>query len=96
MSWGKANIPTKSPKTAGVDGNDLSTNEQAVPVRWLSGLEWCPLTWVVDKVYNQRTEEIRQKAGKGKEMDYAESFRVMTIVSDEDWAKLHPQNTAAE
>lgn len=67
MSWGKANIPTKSPKTAGVDGNDLSTNEQAVPVRWLSGLEWCPLTWVVDKVYNQRTEEIRQKAGKGKE-----------------------------
>ncbi|MBI3886165.1 MAG: DUF1983 domain-containing protein [Opitutae bacterium] len=67
MSWGKANIPTKSPKTAGVDGNDFSTNEQAVPVKWLAGLEWCPLTWIVDKVYNQRTEEIRQKAGKGKE-----------------------------
>jgi len=27
-------------------------------------------------------------AGKGKEMEYAETFRVMSIVSDEDWAKL--------
>jgi LmbE family N-acetylglucosaminyl deacetylase len=25
--------------------------------------------------------------GKGKEMDYAESFRVITLVSDEDWEK---------
>jgi hypothetical protein len=31
-----------------------------------------------------------REAGKGKEMEYAESYRVMTIVSDEDWAKLHP------
>lgn len=28
-----------------------------------------------------------REAGKGKEMEYAETFRVMTIVSDEDWAK---------
>ena len=27
------------------------------------------------------------EAGKGKEMDYAESYRVVTLVSDEDWAK---------
>jgi hypothetical protein len=32
-----------------------------------------------------------REAGKGKEMEYAESYRVMTIVSDEDWEKL-PQN----
>ncbi len=34
-------------------------------------------------------EMIRQWAketGKGKEMDYAEGFRVITLVSDEDWA----------
>lgn len=31
-----------------------------------------------------------REAGKGKEMEYAESYRVMTIVSDEEWAKLHP------
>lgn len=28
-------------------------------------------------------------AGKGKEMAYAESFRVITLVSDEDYAKMH-------
>ena len=28
------------------------------------------------------------EAAKGKEMDYAESFRVITLVSDEDWAKV--------
>jgi LmbE family N-acetylglucosaminyl deacetylase len=27
-------------------------------------------------------------AGKGKEMAYAETFRVVTLVSDDDWAKL--------
>jgi LmbE family N-acetylglucosaminyl deacetylase len=27
------------------------------------------------------------EAGKGKEMEYAESYRVITLVSDEDWAK---------
>jgi LmbE family N-acetylglucosaminyl deacetylase len=27
-------------------------------------------------------------AGKGKEMEYAEAFRVMSIVGDEEWAKL--------
>ena len=27
-------------------------------------------------------------AAKGKEMQYAESFRVITLVSDEDWAKM--------
>lgn len=29
-----------------------------------------------------------REAGKGKEMEYAETYRVMTIVSDEEWAKL--------
>lgn len=28
------------------------------------------------------------EAAKGKEMQYAESFRVITLVSDEDWAKM--------
>ncbi len=31
-----------------------------------------------------------RSAAKGKEMEYAEVFRVMTIVSDEDWEKLNP------
>ena len=28
-----------------------------------------------------------REAAKGLEMDYAESFRVVTLVSDEDWEK---------
>jgi LmbE family N-acetylglucosaminyl deacetylase len=31
--------------------------------------------------------EWSREAAKGKEMQYAESFRVITLVSDEDWAK---------
>jgi hypothetical protein len=30
-----------------------------------------------------------KEAGKGKEMAYAESFRVITLESDEDWAKVN-------
>ena len=32
--------------------------------------------------------ELSGDAAKGKEMQYAESFRVITLVSDEDWAKM--------
>jgi LmbE family N-acetylglucosaminyl deacetylase len=38
------------------------------------------------------SEEIRQWAAntaKGKEMGYAESYRVVTLVNDKDWAKTH-------
>lgn len=37
------------------------------------------------------TERIKQRAAElaaGKEMAYAEAYRVMTMVSDEDWAKM--------
>ena len=27
------------------------------------------------------------EAAKGKEMEYAEAYRVITLVSDEDWVK---------
>lgn len=39
-------------------------------------------------------ESIRQwasESAKGKEMPYAEGFRVVTLVDDETWNKLHPQ-----
>jgi|GEM_PF-6001711 len=67
MSFGgKANLPTKSPKPAGIDGNDTSTNEQAVPVPWWIGPDWRPLTWIVPDVYNQRSVPIVQNVGSGK------------------------------
>jgi LmbE family N-acetylglucosaminyl deacetylase len=34
-----------------------------------------------------RIKEWAALRGKGKEMDYAESFKVITLVSDEDWEK---------
>lgn len=33
-------------------------------------------------------------AAKGKEMAYAEVFRVVTLENDETWAKLHPETSA--
>jgi LmbE family N-acetylglucosaminyl deacetylase len=72
---------------------------------WGGGDTWINISSVIDrKVEALRKHEsqvgewdpepmLRQwsrEAGKGKEMEYAESYRVMTIVSDEDWAKLHP------
>ncbi|HEY3344315.1 MAG TPA: PIG-L deacetylase family protein [Anaerolineaceae bacterium] len=33
------------------------------------------------------------EAAKGKEMSYAEAFRVVTLVSDDDWAKLVESHT---
>jgi len=36
---------------------------------------------------DQRMREWTARAGEGKEMQHAESFRVITITSDEDWEK---------
>jgi LmbE family N-acetylglucosaminyl deacetylase len=33
---------------------------------------------------------------KGKEMGYAESFRVITLIDDQSWDKTHPQPASAE
>jgi LmbE family N-acetylglucosaminyl deacetylase len=72
---------------------------------WGSGDTWINISGVIDRKIEALRKHVSQMgewdpepmmrqwshdAGKGKEMDYAESYRVMTIVSDEDWAKLHP------
>jgi LmbE family N-acetylglucosaminyl deacetylase len=72
---------------------------------WGGGDTWINISTVIDRkieALRKHTSQmgewdpepmLRQwsrEAGKGKEMEYAESYRVMTIVSDEDWAKLHP------
>jgi LmbE family N-acetylglucosaminyl deacetylase len=38
-----------------------------------------------------RIREWASIRAKGKEMQYAESYRVVTLVDDESWAKLHPE-----
>jgi LmbE family N-acetylglucosaminyl deacetylase len=37
-----------------------------------------------------RIKEWAAARGRGKEMAYAESFRVVTLVGDEEWEKRHP------
>jgi hypothetical protein len=36
-----------------------------------------------------RIKEWAAERARGKEMLYAESFRVVTLVSDEDWEQTH-------
>jgi hypothetical protein len=36
-----------------------------------------------------RIKEWAAERGRGKEMDYAEGFRVVTLVNDEDWKKTN-------
>ncbi len=38
-----------------------------------------------------RIKEWAAERAKGKEMEYAEAFRVVSLVSDEDWEKAHPK-----
>jgi LmbE family N-acetylglucosaminyl deacetylase len=72
---------------------------------WGGGDTWINVSTVIDRKIEALRKHASQmgewdpepmlrqwsrEAGKGKEMEYAESYRVMTIVSDEDWAKLHP------
>ena len=72
---------------------------------WGSGDTWINISEVIDRKIEALRKHVSQMgewdpepmlrqwsrdAGKGKEMEYAESFRVMTIVPDEEWAKLHP------
>lgn len=40
---------------------------------------------------NDRIRERAAERGKGKEMAYAEGFRVVTLVDDDTWEKLHPK-----
>lgn len=78
---------------------------------WGGGDTWINTSSVIDRKVEALRKHVSQlgewdpepmvrqwsrEAGKGKEMGYAESFRVMTIVSDEDWAKLHPQDSSPE
>jgi LmbE family N-acetylglucosaminyl deacetylase len=77
---------------------------------WGGGDTWVNISSVIDRKVEALRKHVSQvgewdpepmlrqwsrDAGKGREMDYAETYRVMTIVSDEDWAKLHPEVQAA-
>ncbi len=70
-TWGEANVFVNIDETIDVKIEALRAHKSQVR-------DWDP------------AEMIKQWAGehaKGKEMTYAEGYRVVTLVSDEDWAK---------
>lgn len=74
-SWGAAELYVNIDETIDIKIAALRTHKSQMK-------EWDP------------EESIRQwarESAKGKEMSYAEGFRVVTLVDDETWNKLHPR-----
>ncbi len=63
MSYGSSRASV-APKPAGIENNDLATNEKGVAARWFIGPDWCPLTWLISQPLNVEYVEIRKKVGK--------------------------------
>ncbi len=63
MFGGSDNTPAPTPTPAGVQGQQLSTNQQAVPVAYVAGTRKIAVTWL-SRVYNQRAVVSPQVAGK--------------------------------
>ncbi len=73
MSFG-SKVASQPPKPAGIEPNEVATNQKAVPLRWFIGEEWCPLVWVINQPLNPVVEEIRQKVGKKSQTTGYEYF----------------------
>jgi hypothetical protein len=65
MSDRVTNNTPPDPDPAGVQGQQLSTNQQGVPVAYLAGTRKVSVTWL-SRVYNQKAVEVPQSGGKGK------------------------------
>ncbi|MEZ4622971.1 MAG: PIG-L deacetylase family protein [Caldilineaceae bacterium] len=84
MNWGEG-----GKETTFVNISDTIDLKIAALQKHVSQLnEWNPAEMV---------KQWAAEAAKGKEMSYAEAYRVVTLVGDEDWEKLHvdPKKAAA-
>ena len=63
MSFGGSKTASPAPKLAGIDSSNTSSNQKSVPLRYVSGLDWCPLIWVSD-IHNPQYVEVKTKVGK--------------------------------
>lgn len=70
-SWGEADVFVNIETTIDIKLDALRAHKSQMK-------DWDP---------NERIREWAAERGKGKEMAYAEGFRVVTLVSDEDWEK---------
>lgn len=56
MSWGKTPSVPKQPDRAGLEEDQVSNSQEAVPVPYLAGERKVALRWI-SRVYNQRAKE---------------------------------------
>jgi hypothetical protein len=53
------------PDPGNIQGQQLSTNQQGVPVPYVAGTRKIAVTWI-GRVYNQRAVQVKTSSGKGK------------------------------
>lgn len=63
MSFGGGKTASPAPKLAGIDNSNVSSNQKSVPLRYVAGLDWCPLVWISD-IHNPQYVEVKSKVGK--------------------------------
>lgn len=74
-SWGAADLYVNIEETIDIKISALRAHKSQMK-------DWDP---------EQSIRQWASESAKGKEMQYAEGFRVVTLVDDETWNKLHPQ-----
>jgi LmbE family N-acetylglucosaminyl deacetylase len=72
----------------GWNGNDLFVNIETTIDTKIAALR-AHKSQMKDWDPEPRIKEWAAERGRGKEMDYAEGFRVVTLVNDEDWKKTN-------
>ncbi len=74
--WGPADFYVNIDDTIDIKVNALRAHKSQMK-------DWDP---------EKQIKEWAAANAKGKEMTYAEPFRVVTLIDDENWLKLHPEN----
>ncbi len=62
---GATNLPSDTPKTAGLDSTRISTNEQGIVLRYFAGIGRFSLTWL-GPAYNQVAKPVKNASAGGK------------------------------
>jgi hypothetical protein len=81
MSFGNSK-PSAAPKVAGIDTNELATNEKAVVLPYFVGEAPCPLLWVISEPLNVEYKELREKVGKKTQTTGYEVFADLAGVTN--------------
>jgi hypothetical protein len=65
MGWGRKKNTTEEPDPTGLDDQQLSTSQEAVPLPWLAGERKIAVKWI-SRIYNQFAREAPVERGSKK------------------------------